>query len=240
MSNNNNSDKSEKEMRSDRLAKLMSLGIEAYPAESNRTHSIKEALNLSEGKVTVSGRLVAIRSFGKLSFGKIQDMSGQIQVMLKSDELDNESFQQFIDLIDLGDIVEFCGERMQTKKGEESVLIKKWTLLNKTLRPLPDEFYGLKDKELRFRKRYLDLITNRDVFELFKNRSKIITLIRNFLNARDCIEMETPILQSLYGGTNAKPFETKINAYKMDMYLRVAPELYLKRLLVGGYEKCMS
>lgn len=234
---NDNNIKSEREVRLDRLAKLKSLGVEAYPAESHRTHSINDALGLHEGDVTISGRLVAIRTFGKLTFGKVQDMSGQMQVMLKSDELDNDSFEQFINLIDLGDLVEFHGNRIQTKKGEESVLVKKWRLLNKTLRPLPDEFYGLKDKELRFRKRYLDLITNRSVFELFKTRSKIITLVRNFLNERNFMEVETPILQALYGGTNAKPFQTKINAYKMDMYLRVAPELYLKRLLVGGYER---
>lgn len=234
MSNNK---KSEREVRLERLNQIRSLGLEAYPAESNRTHVIKKALEIKDGEVVVSGRIMATRAFGKLIFCKIQDESGQMQVMLKSDEMDDGTFQQFVDLIDQGDIVEFYGTRMQTQKGEESILVKKWALLNKTLRPLPDEFYGLKDKELRFRKRYLDLITNREVFELFKTRSKIITLIRSFLNERGFLEVETPILQALYGGTNAKPFKTKINAYKMDMYLRVAPELYLKRLLVGGYEK---
>jgi len=229
--------KSEKEIRLETLATIKAKGIDPYPAATNRTHTIHEALAIQDGDVTIAGRIMAMRTFGKLMFCKVQDQSGSMQVMLKSDELGDEPYADFIALINLGDIVEFSGYRMRTQKEEESVMVKGWTLLNKTLSPLPDKFHGLQDKELRFRKRYLDLISDREVFELFQTRSKIITLVRKFLNDTGFLEVETPILQALYGGTNAKPFKTNINAYKMDMYLRVAPELYLKRLLVGGYEK---
>ncbi len=234
-------EQAEKDERAARLRKLENFakaGREAYPAETARTHAIREALTLAhDEEATISGRVMAKRTFGKLTFVKLMDESGQMQIMLKSDELPAEEYEFFVDNVDLGDIVEFAGTRMVTKKGEESLLAKNWRMLNKTLRPLPEKYHGLQDKEVRFRKRYLDLIANREVFELFKTRSRIITLVRTFLNERGFLEVETPILQPLYGGTNARPFETYINAYKMKMYLRVAPELYLKRLLVGGYEK---
>lgn len=229
--------KSEEEIRLEKLDNLRKIGIEPYPAESVKKNSIKESLNKKDGNSTIAGRLVAIRSFGKLTFCRVQDDSGSMQVVVKSDQIGDEQYKIFIENIDVGDILMFFGERMRTQKEEESIMVKEWKILNKTLKPLPDKFHGLQDKELRFRKRYLDLISNREVYELFKTRSKIISLVRKFLNERGFLEVETPILQALYGGTNAKPFKTKINAYKMDMYLRVAPELYLKRLLVGGYEK---
>ncbi len=187
----------------------------------------RQALNESIGTtVEIAGRILSIRDFGKLAFYTLQDESGKIQLVAK------EPFS-----LSLGDIVSVVGERFKTKAGEESVLITTTTLLTKaTLQP-PANFYGLQDKETRFRKRYLDMMVNRDVFERFKQRSKIITLIRTFLNKSEFTEVETPVLQPLYGGTNARPFKTRINTYAMDMYLRIAPELYLKRLLVGGYEK---
>jgi lysyl-tRNA synthetase, class II len=233
----NNIKKSEQEVRVEKLNNLKNENIQPYPAETNRTHTISESLTISEGDVVVAGRIMMMRVIGKLTFCKIQDESGSIQIVFKNDELGEKEYKLFTENIDMGDIIQVSGNRMKTQKEEESVMAKKWTLLNKALRPLPDKYYGLQDKELRFRKRYLDLITNKEVFELFKTRSRIVSLVREFLNNKNFLEVETPILQTLYGGTNAKPFKTNINAYKMDMYLRVAPELYLKRLLVGGYEK---
>ena len=235
--NKNQIKKTEEEIRLEKLQKLIELGIEPYPAESIEKDSIKESLEKKDENTIIAGRIIAMRTIGKLTFCKVQDSSGSMQVVVKSNEIGDEIYKTFIDLIDMGDIVMFSGCRMKTQKEEESVMIKEWKLLNKILKPLPDKFHGLQDKELRFRKRYLDLISNKEVFELFKTRSKVISLIRRFLDSKGFLEVETPILQALYGGTNAKPFKTKINTYKMDMYLRVAPELYLKRLLVGGYEK---
>ena len=185
----------------------------------------------------IAGRIVALRRFGKLTFCKLQDALGVIQAVLRDEAVGTKSYEIFTSCIDLGDIIEVTGDRGVTKTGEESVMVREWRLLSKSLMSLPDKFHGLQDKELRFRKRYLDLITDRETFELFKIRSRILTLVREYLNGAGFMEVETPVLQVLYGGTNARPFKTKINVYDMDMYLRVAPELYLKRLLVGGYEK---
>jgi len=233
----NDNVKSEKEVRLEKLEKLKEIGIDPYPPFSNRTHSIVEALALKDVTVCVAGRIMAKRQFGKLTFCKIQDATGIIQIVIKADVVGEDKYEIFTSYVDVGDIIETKGERGVTKTGEESVVATEWNFLNKSLLALPDKFHGLQDKELRFRKRYLDLITNREVFELFKIRSKILTYVREYLNNSGFMEVETPVLQVLYGGTNAKPFKTKINAYDMDMYLRVAPELYLKRLLVGGYEK---
>jgi len=230
--------KSERDVRLNKVEKLREIGIDPYPPFSNKTHTIKEALDLKEGVVFVAGRIMAKRQFGKLTFCKIQDSTGVIQVVFKADVIGQDKYELFESYIDVGDIIEAKGDRGTTKTGEESVIATEWNILNKTLLALPDKFHGLNDKELRFRKRYLDLITNREVFELFKTRSKILTLVREYLNGSGFMEVETPVLQVLYGGTNARPFKTNINAYdNMGMYLRVAPELYLKRLLVGGYEK---
>ncbi|MFH0857842.1 MAG: lysine--tRNA ligase [Candidatus Magasanikbacteria bacterium] len=228
----------EREVRLKKLHDLEEMGMKPYPYTSKRTHSVEEALEAGEGeKVIITGRIMTKREMGNLTFCHIQDQTGKMQVALKKDDLGDEMYKTFVKKIDIGDIAEFSGERFVTHKGEPSILVKEWLIMNKTLLPLPDKFHGLKDKETRYRKRYLDLISDRDVFERFKVRSKIITLVREFLNKDGFLEVETPILQVLYGGTNARPFETHINAYDMKMYMRVAPELYLKRLIVGGYEK---
>ncbi len=229
--------KTEKEIRLEKLEKLKGLGIDPYPPFSSKTHTIVDALALEEGTVFIAGRIIAKRQFRKLTFCKIQDVTSSVQVVIKADMIGDDKYEIFSSYVDVGDIIEVKGDRGVTKTGEQSVIATDWNFLNKSLLALPDKFHGLQDKELRFRKRYLDLITNREVFELFKVRSKILTYVREYLNNSGFMEVETPILQVLYGGTNAKPFKTKINAYNMDMYLRVAPELYLKRLLVGGYEK---
>lgn len=228
----------ERAIRLQKLGILEEQGILPYQLVSERTHSVAEALaEKIDASISIAGRIVSKRVVGKIIFAVVQDMSAGIQVILKSDELGAENFKLFSKMVDSGDFMEASGIRFKTERGEESVLVNAWKLLSKAVRPLPDKFHGLKDKETRFRKRYLDLITDREVFERFKMRSKIIGLVREFLNSRDFIEVETPVLQTLYGGTNARPFTTHINAYDMDMYLRVAPELYLKRLVVGGYEK---
>jgi len=226
--------------RATRLQKLSILedqGVLPYLPTSERTHSIAEALAAPVGtKTSIAGRIVSKRVVGKIIFAAIQDVTEKIQVIFKSDEL-ADSFKLFLKMVDTGDFIEVSGERFLTQREEESVLVKEWKLLSKSVRPLPDKFHGLKDKETRYRKRYLELISDRDVFERFKLRSRIISYVREFLNNQGFLEVETPVLQTLYGGTNARPFTTHINAYDMDMYLRVAPELYLKRLVVGGYEK---
>jgi len=228
----------ERSIRLQKLDLLAKDGIEAYQVSSNRMHTVDKALACElEAEVIVAGRLINKRIIGKIIFAKLQDESGDIQIIVKQDETGKESFKLFSKMADVGDFIEVNGKRFLTQRDEESVMAANWRLLSKALRPLPDKFHGLKDKELRFRKRYLELITDREVFERFKIRSKIIAAIRDFLNKENFLEVETPILQTLYGGTNARPFTTHINAYDMDMYLRVAPELYLKRLIVGGYER---
>jgi lysyl-tRNA synthetase, class II len=228
----------EREVRLKKLTELEESGILVYPYTSKKTHTVTEALAEKEGtQVCISGRIMTKRAMGKLTFCHVQDQTGKMQIALQKDKILEDKYKQFVKKIDMGDIVEFSGERFITHKGEDSILVSEWNLMNKTLLPLPDKFHGLKDKEIRYRKRYLDLITDKEVFERFKMRSRIITLVREFLNTANFMEVETPILQVLYGGTNAKPFETHINAYDMKMYMRVAPELYLKRLIVGGYER---
>ena len=228
----------ERAIRLQKLTILEEQGIAPYQVISKRTHSIAEALALPvDSKVAIAGRMVSKRVVGKIIFAAIQDASAGIQIIIKSDEIGADAFKLFLKMADIGDFVEAIGTRFLTQREEQSVLVGEWKLLSKAVRPLPDKFHGLKDKETRYRKRYLDLITDREVFERFKVRSKIISYVREFLNGRDFVEVETPVLQTLYGGTNARPFTTHINAYDMDMYLRVAPELYLKRLVVGGYEK---
>ena len=228
----------ERAIRLQKLSLLEEQGIAPYKIVSKRTHYIEGALKEAiDTKVAIAGRMVSKRVVGKIIFAVVQDVSASMQVIFKSDDLGTDNFKLFVKMIDLGDFIEVSGARFKTERGEESILVKEWQLLSKSIRPMPDKFHGLKDKETRFRKRYLDLITDREVFERFKMRSKIVSYVREFLNERDFLEVETPVLQTLYGGTNARPFTTHINAYDMDMYLRVAPELYLKRLVVGGYEK---
>ena len=228
----------ERAIRLQKIKILEDYGIEPYAVVGERTHKIEEALKEPlDTEVAIVGRLISKRVVGKIIFSVLQDVSSSMQIIIKSDEIGAESFKLFVKMVDVGDFVGVSGKRFLTQREEESVLVSKWKILSKSVRPLPDKFHGLKDKETRYRKRYLDLITDREVFERFKLRSKIISYVREFLNQKDFLEVETPVLQTLYGGTNARPFKTHINAYDMGMYLRVAPELYLKRLVVGGYEK---
>jgi lysyl-tRNA synthetase class 2 len=225
-----------------RLGKLQELekqGVEGFPVHTNRTHTTAEALAAfpSEAEIAVAGRIVTqIKRFGKLCFCHVQDLSGRIQLAFKLDSLGDAAFKQF-ELIDTGDILEAAGPLFQTKTGETTIDVRRYRLLSKALRPLPEKWHGLTDTEKRYRQRYLDLITNEDARRTFVVRSKVVAAIRRFLDGRGFLEVETPVLQPVYGGAAASPFVTYHNALDRKLYLRVAFELYLKRLIVGGIDK---
>jgi len=226
------------EERVKKLKALEAAGTNAYPYGYKRTHysqEVKDNYDKLEGKqVSVAGRVLTARSFGKLVFATIQDTRGRIQLM--AHELPAEALKSF-EAIDAGDWVGARGKVAKTKKGEVSVDVAEWVMLAKSLRELPEKFHGLTDTELRYRKRHLDLIANPEVRKIFESRAKIISFARAFFDSRGYLEVETPILQTVYGGAAAKPFVTHHNALESDVYLRIANELYLKRLVIGGIEK---
>ena len=251
------------ELRKIRMKKLEAIekaGLLAYPTKARRTHKIEEALKdfgkLSKTKkeIILSGRIRSLRIHGGATFFHIEDGStrastelsrmsspqggtGKIQGFLRKDRIGENAYKFFIDNFDIGDFVELRGILFKTKKGERTIEVSDYKILTKSLLPLPEKWHGLKDIEERFRKRYLDLIFNPEVKKKFETRSKIIREIHNFLEKEGFLEVETPVLQPIYGGAMARPFKTHLNAFDLDMYLRIAPELYLKRLLVGGFEK---
>jgi len=231
--------------RKRKLGDIKNLGIDPYPyryqVDSNALKVAQEFQGLSDGdksdqERSLAGRIMSWRAMGKAIFCHIQDQSGQIQVYLRQDTIGDELFN-LTKLLDIGDFIGVKGKVFKTKKGEVSIFADAFELLSKSVRPLPEKFHGLKDPEIRYRKRYLDLIMNPDVKEIFIKRAKIYKAIRQFLDERDYIEVQTPILQTQYGGANARPFVTNINAWNMPMYLRIAYELHLKRLTVGGLER---
>lgn len=228
-------------VRRDKLSALIAEGKNPYEiSKYNKTHSssdIKNKYSELEGKtVSVAGRLISKRIMGKGSFGHIMDADGTVQIYAKIDELGDAEYEEFKKL-DVGDIIGVTGEVFTTRHGEISIRAKVIILLSKSLLPLPEKFHGLKDNDLRYRQRYVDLIANPEVKNAFIVRSKIITAIREYLNNLGYIEVDTPILNTIAGGASAKPFVTFHNTLDMSMYLRIAPELYLKRLIVGGFEK---
>ena len=237
----------EREARLEKLAALRAAGIDPYPAQSHRTHTAAETLAhfdalQSEGQeITLTGRLVLLREMGKSAFAHLEDGTARIQIYFKQDTIGEDAFRR-IKLLDLGDFLEVTGALFTTRTGEKTLAVRRYAVLSKSLRPLPTKGAGgemkLFDPELRHRKRYLDLLANREVeFPIFQARAKILAAMCEFLNGRGFIEVETPILQPLYGGATARPFVTHHNTLDRDFYLRIAPELYLKRLIVGGFER---
>ncbi len=227
-------------IRRAKLDELNELGINPYGEKFERTHLAQEIIDnfdqLAESETKIAGRIMTMRTHGKASFAHIADVSGRIQIYIRINQVGEEKYELFKKL-DIGDIIAIRGRIFRTKRGEISVEVYDFALMAKSLRPLPDKWHGLKDVEIRYRQRYLDLIVNPDVRKVFETRSRIIQAMRDYLLERGFLEVETPMLNVIAGGANARPFITHHNALDMDLYLRIAPELYLKRLLVGGFEK---
>jgi len=233
------------QQRQRKLERIRARGINPYPYGYHRSHTTQQAIALlkqiEEGpkkgkKVNVAGRITANRPMGKVSFLDIRDGSGKIQLYFLIDRLDDASLKLFKD-IDIGDIIGVSGKLFRTKSREPTIEVENFTLLAKSLRPLPEKWHGLIDIDKRYRQRYLDLIANTETKEIFWVRSQVITAIRQFLNQKGFIEVETPVLQPSAGGALARPFITHHHALDQDFYLRIAPELHLKRLIVGGFDK---
>jgi lysyl-tRNA synthetase, class II len=246
MSENKNDNPLRAEKRK-KLHELKKAGINAFPYAFDRNSNCAQIRAQFENKLQagekvldsdfkIAGRLMTLRSMGKANFFNIQDQSGQLQVYVKPEELD-ESARQAFSLLDLGDIVGVQGYAFKTQKGELSLYCKSFTLLTKTLEPLPEKFHGIADVEIKYRHRHLDLISDVESKKVFETRSKIIREIRKFMEAKGFLEVETPVLQPIYGGAAAHPFSTHHRALDMKLYMKISPELYLKRLIVGGFEK---
>ncbi|HDJ3070749.1 TPA: lysine--tRNA ligase, partial [Staphylococcus aureus] len=236
-------------VRRQKLQELYDLGIDPFGSKFDRSglsSDLKEewdqyskeelAEKEADSHVAIAGRLMTKRGKGKAGFAHVQDLAGQIQIYVRKDQVGDDEFDLWKNA-DLGDIVGVEGVMFKTNTGELSVKAKKFTLLTKSLRPLPDKFHGLQDIEQRYRQRYLDLITNEDSTRTFINRSKIIQEMRNYLNNKGFLEVETPMMHQIAGGAAARPFVTHHNALDATLYMRIAIELHLKRLIVGGLEK---
>ncbi len=221
-----------------KLDEIRRKGIDPYGRKFEEIHPIKEIKErFKEGLlVKVAGRIIALRSHGKSAFLDIRDELERIQVYIKKGLISEDDFWLF-ERLDIGDIIGVEGELFKTRTGEITIQVKKLNLLSKSLRPLPEKWHGLKDIEVRFRQRYLDLISNEEIKEIFRIRCEIISKIKEFLDKKGYLEVETPMMHYVSGGATGKPFKTHHNVFDIDLYLRIAPELYLKKLLVGGFEK---
>lgn len=225
-------------VRREKVDKIRNI-MNPYPERYEVSHSLKEAMTLSDGttNVSVAGRIVLMRKMGKMSFLTIGDLEGRIQISIKIDMVGEEAYQQFKELFDIGDFIGVCGEVFTTHTGEKTIRAESFKFLGKALKPLPEKFHGLTDQELIYRNRYIDLIMNEDSRDRFLLRSHFISELRRYLNERGYLEIETPILNMKASGATAKPFISHHNALDMDVFLRIAPETYLKRAIVGGFTK---
>lgn len=229
------------DQRRDRLKKidlLNSIGAPVYADKYDKTHTIAQArLEAVGNKVSTAGRIMLLRNMGKVTFIQLQDGSGKIQIVFKVGDINEISYKQFLDIIDRGDFIGVKGEIFITKKGELSILVRNYTFLSKALLPLPEKWHGIQDAELKYRKRYLDLIMNKETKERFDFRSKFLWELRNYYYQNDFIEIDTPVLCNVASGALAKPFITHYNSLDIDVYLRIAPEIFLKEAIIGGYER---
>ncbi|GAE28008.1 lysyl-tRNA synthetase [Halalkalibacter wakoensis JCM 9140] len=234
-------------VRRDKLAKLQEQGQDPFGGRFERSHTAasmsdafaeqtKEELDEAGHEVTLAGRIMTKRGKGKAGFAHVQDLTGQVQIYVRKDAVGDEQYDLF-NTIDIGDLVGVTGTAFKTKVGELSIKVTKFELLSKSLRPLPDKFHGLKDIEQRYRQRYVDLIVNPEVRDTFVLRSRILQSMRRYLDSKGYLEVETPTMHSIAGGASARPFVTHHNALDMTLYMRIAIELHLKRLIVGGLEK---
>ncbi len=232
----------ERENRLEKLQGIRELEINPYPPHCTREFEISQALDNfdeyheQEREIELAGRMLSFRSHGGSSFANIKDSSGQIQLYFKKNIVGPDNYK-ILKLLDIGDFIGVMGTLFVTRTGEKTLGVKSFTVLSKSLRPLPEKWHGLQDEDLKVRYRYLDSIMDDGVIERFRLRADVISMTRRFLEERGYVEVETPVLQPLYGGASARPFKTHHNAYDMDMYMRIALELYLKRLIVGGMDK---
>ena len=227
--------------RKRKLKELRDAGINPYPHNFDKKQSSAECLSSKLGtKVKTAGRLVTKRNIGKIAFATLQDNDGRIQIVFQEEQTPSKYFELFKKYVDSGDFVGIEGKIIKTRTGQVSILVSNLQILTKTILPLPEKWHGLQIKEERYRKRHLDLIMNPEVRKVFEKRTKILDLIREFLKKKGFDEVDTPYLQSVYGGAAAKPFKTHLNALNMNLFLAISPELYLKRLIVGGYEKVFT
>jgi len=241
------SDNQYRQIRIEKLEKLKALGVETYPAKAKRSHGIAqivvqfadhtaEQLEAEPIALSTMGRIIAIREMGKSVFMHLTENGQKLQAYFRKNDLTEQDWE-VLKLLDLGDFISVTGPLMRTKTGELSVRVTEQQFLTKALLPLPEKWHGLQDKEIRYRQRYLDLVSNPEVLQTFQMRSKIITGVRRFMENQGFLEVETPMMQPIPGGATARPFVTHHNALNIPLYLRIAPELYLKRLIVGGFEK---
>ncbi|MCK4936779.1 MAG: hypothetical protein KAR84_07985, partial [Elusimicrobiales bacterium] len=216
---------------------LREKGVEPYPRRFKITHTAAECLGLAEeAPATIAGRVVLMRLMGKAAFAHIKDGFGKIQIYIRKDNVGEDSFDLFKKNIHVGDFLGVEGTLFITRTGEKTLKVSKLTILSKSVRPLPEKWHGLSDAETRYRERYLDLISNEEVKKIFIGRSAIISAIRSALDSSNYVEVETPILCAQAGGAAARPFITFHNVYKTELYLRIATELYLKKLIIGGFD----
>lgn len=224
------------EIRRERLKKIRDMGINPYPHSSGRQQANNEAKNMMDKQVVIVGRIMGKRGHGKLVFFDLVDESDKIQVFISHKVVGEEQFK-LVSLLDLGDFIEVSGQIFKTVAGEISIRCSSLKILSKALQPLPNTWYGLQNVEDRYRKRYLDFVVNPESKKIIELRSKIVSEVRKLLEEKGFLEIETPTLQPIYGGANARPFKTYYNALEQDFYLKISDELYLKRLIIGGFEK---